>query len=62
MRRLTGTTCLNVESSGEDRAPNQPDDLHCVASAATKHLYPSLDAACPRTERWTQQKPEEAEA
>lgn len=47
MLRLTGSACLNVESSGEDQAPNQPSDLHCVASAATKHLYPSLDTALP---------------
>lgn len=48
--RLTGSACLNVECSSEDRAPNQPSDLHCVESTATKHLYPSLDAAYPWTD------------
>lgn len=31
MLRLTGSACLNVECSGEDQAPNQPSDLHCVS-------------------------------
>lgn len=40
---------LKCRSSGEDRAPSQPSDLHCVASAAVEHLYPSLDTAYPWT-------------
>lgn len=38
MLRLTGSACLNVECSGEDQAPNQPSDLHCVSAAQLRNI------------------------